>query len=85
MRWVEVGPGGSQAFSGDKPVAYTLVRFHLRSEPKPLWDWKVTVPQVAGLEMAGAAATESDAKAAVETVWLAWLEMLGLQPIPGRA
>lgn len=86
MRWADTGPGGSQGFSGDKPVAYVLT-FHPRDlrPGKPAWEWAVTVPKVAGLEMEGTAATEADAKAAVEFVWLAWLEMLGLQPIPERA
>ncbi|TXM65403.1 hypothetical protein [Methylobacterium sp. WL120] len=66
-------------------MAYTLVHFHLRSDPKPAWDWKVIMPKVSGLEMAGTAVTEAEAKAAVEFVWTAWLELLGLQPIPGRA
>lgn len=86
VRWVETGPGGSQAFSGDKPMAYVLT-FHPRDlrPGKPAWEWGLTLPKVAGLDMEGTAATEADAKEAVEFVWLAWLEMLGLQPIPGRA
>ncbi|MBO1019958.1 hypothetical protein IPV08_08270 [Methylobacterium sp. SD274] len=85
MRWVETGPGGRQRFSGEKPVAHVLT-FHPRDlrPGKPAWEWGLNLPKVPGLEMEGTSATEAEAKAAVEVVWTAWLELLGLQPIPGR-
>ncbi|WP_207411477.1 hypothetical protein [Methylobacterium sp. SD274] len=63
-----------------------VLTFHPRDlrPGKPAWEWGLNLPKVPGLEMEGTSATEAEAKAAVEVVWTAWLELLGLQPIPGR-
>lgn len=71
------------AYSGSKVVAHALT-FHPSDlkQSQDAWDWRVTIPKVRGLDMDGTEATEAGAKASIQGVWEAWLEMLDLMERP---